>query len=75
MLILAVPIADMLSYLVLHRLVPRVARLIDEYNEDWTQLWYVRIALCNRPTAEFPIRPAKSREPDTIPRHWRAILT
>ena len=25
------------------RAVPHVALLIDEYNEDWTQLWYVLI--------------------------------
>ena len=25
------------------RAVPRVALLIDEYNEDWTQLWYILI--------------------------------
>src|SRR5579864_352900 len=25
------------------RAVPRVALLIDEYNEDWTQLWWVLI--------------------------------
>ena len=25
------------------RAVPRVALLIDEYDEDWTQLWYILI--------------------------------